>query len=187
MKYDTMKCSIIDGEKICLRPADYADTDLIVNWRNQPFIRDNMIYRKPFTVDGHHEWIRLMIETGKAAQFIILEKTGLRPVGVTFLRDIDSGNEKAEFGVFIGEKDAIGLGYGTEAALLMLDYAFNALKLHKVFLRLISTNAAAEKSYLKAGFIREAYLKDEVKIEGEFVDIILMSKLKDVNPNHDSG
>jgi RimJ/RimL family protein N-acetyltransferase len=137
-----------------------------------------MIYRAPFTVSGHHEWIRTMIETGKAVQFIIEEKVNVRPVGSTYFRDINYDYEKAEFGVFIGEEDAIGLGYGTEAAALMLDYAFNTLNLHKVFLRFVSTNNAAEKSYLKAGFVREAYLKDEVKIDGEFVDIILMSKLR---------
>ena len=120
-----------------------------------------------------------MIETGKAIQFIMEEKKNRRPVGSVYLRDINYDYEKAEFGAFIGDKDATGLGYGTEAAALMLEYAFNTLNLHKIFLRLVSTNTAAEKSYLKAGFVREAYLKDEVKIDGEFVDIILMSKLKD--------
>ena len=177
-----MKCGIfnIDGEKINLRPMGYDDTDLIVNWRNQPFIRDNMIYRKLFTHEGHHEWIKTMIETGKAIQFIIEEKVSGRPIGTTYLRDINYDQEKAEFGVFIGEADAIGFGYGTEAARMMLDFAFNTLKLHKIYLRLISTNTAAERSYQKAGFIREAYLKDEVKIEGEFVDIILMGKVCEV-------
>lgn len=170
---------LLCGEKIILRPATYDDTELIVNWRNQSFIKNNMINRAPFTVCGHHEWIRTMIETGKAIQFIMEEKKNRRPVGSVYLRDINYDYEKAEFGAFIGDKDATGLGYGTEAAALMLEYAFNTLNLHKIFLRLVSTNTAAEKSYLKAGFVREAYLKDEVKIDGEFVDIILMSKLKD--------
>jgi len=154
----------------------YDDTDLIVNWRNQPFVRNNMINRALFTAEGHHEWIRTMIDSGKVIQFIIIEKKSGHPVGSTYLRDIDYDNEKAEFGVFIGEQEAMGRGYGTEAATLVLGYAFNELKLHKIFLRLISSNVAAEKSYLKAGFEREAYLKDEVKIDGEFADIILMAR-----------
>ena len=171
-----MRCdTIINGDKIILRPMTYDDTDLIVNWRNRPFVKDKMIIRNPFTVEGHHEWIRTMIDTGKVVQFIILDKEDNRPVGSTYFRDIDYDNEKAEFGVFIGETDAMGKGFGTEAAVLMLDYAFTVLKLHKIYLRVLSTNTAAEKSYLKAGFKREAYLKDEYKIDGEFTDIIVMS------------
>jgi len=138
-----------------------------------------MIYRMPITTEGHHEWIRAMVETGKVVQFVILEKETSRPVGTTFLRDINYDHEKAEFGIFLGEETVMGFGYGTETAVLMVDYAFNTLKLHKIFLRFIATNTAAEKSYLKAGFIREAYLRDEVKIDGEFVDIILMSIVKE--------
>jgi RimJ/RimL family protein N-acetyltransferase len=166
------------GEKIVLRPITYDDTDLIVNWRNQPFIMDKMINRAPFTVAGHQEWLRTMVETGKVAQFIIIEKDRNRAIGSTFLRDIDYDFEKAEYGIFIGERDAWGQGFGTEAAKMMLDHAFSRLKLHKVFMRLLADNIAAEKSYQKAGFTREAYLRDEVKIAGKFMDIIFMSSVK---------
>jgi RimJ/RimL family protein N-acetyltransferase len=116
-----------------------------------------------------------MVETGKVAQFIIIEKKNNRPIGSTYLRDIDYDFAKAEFGIFIGEKDALGLGLGTEAAKMMLAYAFEELRLHKVYLRLLADNEAAEKSYLKAGFRHEALLKDEVKLDGEFKDVIIMS------------
>ncbi|MCL2254510.1 MAG: GNAT family N-acetyltransferase [Lachnospiraceae bacterium] len=182
MMYDRMdndnSPNFITGEKIILRPLDLGDTELIVNWRNQPFIMDKMICRDPFTITGHEEWVKTMIGTGKVVQFIILEKECLRPIGSTFLRDINYDYEKAEYGIFIGERDAAGRGYGTEAAKLMIDYAFEMLNLHKVFLRFISTNIAAEKSYIKAGFVREAYLKDEIKVAGEFMDVILMSKIR---------
>ena len=168
----------IVGEKIILRPLTLADTGLIVNWRNQPFIIDKMIKRTPLTAAGHEEWVRTMIQTGKVIQFIIMDKEDLRPVGSTYLRDIDYDFEKAEFGVFIGEKDAQGRGFGSEAAALMLAFAFGELGLHKVCLRLLAENHAALRSYEKAGFVREAYLKDEVKPDGVFHDIILMSVIR---------
>jgi RimJ/RimL family protein N-acetyltransferase len=179
-RQELMNPDYLIGEKIVLRLLTYDDTDLIVNWRNQSFIMENMINRAPFTTAGHQEWIRTMIETGKVVQFIILEKASKRPVGSTFLRDIDYDFEKAEYGIFIGEQDAHGRGYGTEAAQLMLDYAFKTLRLHKIYLRLLAGNDGAERSYEKAGFRREAYLKDEVKPAGEFMDIILMSKINGI-------
>lgn len=168
---------MIKGEKIMLRPMTEADTDLIVNWRNQEFVRKNFIYQKPFTASGHMKWIETMIETGRAEQFIICEKSSGRPIGSTYLRDIDYDYRKAEYGIFIGEEDAIGKGYGTETARHMIGYAFDVLKLHKVTLRLLADNKAAAGSYQKAGFEQEAYLKDEVKIDGIYRDIILMARI----------
>jgi UDP-4-amino-4,6-dideoxy-N-acetyl-beta-L-altrosamine N-acetyltransferase len=165
----------MEGKNIVLRPMTDADTDLIVRWRNQPFVREKMLRRALITTEGHREWIRTMVETGKVVQFIIIEKTNNRPIGSVFLRDVDYEFEKAEFGIFIGEEDALGLGYGTEAAEMMLDYAFKDLRLHKIYLRLLTDNEAAKKSYLKAGFQQEALLQEEVKLDGEFRDVLLMS------------
>jgi len=64
---------------------------------------------------------------------------------------------------------------GTATAKLMLRYCFEEEGLHKVFLRVISDNFGAIRSYEKAGFTREAYLKDEVFVDGEYLDIILMA------------
>ncbi len=171
----------IEGEQIRLRLMTETDTDLIVSWRNQEYIRKNFIYQKPFTAAGHHKWIQEMIDTGKAVQFIIYEKKTNRPIGSTYLRDIDYEYQKAEYGIFIGEESAIGKGYGTEAARLMIAYAFDTLALHKVTLRLLVENKGAWKSYEKAGFVKEAYLQDEVKIEGVYRDIILMARICEEN------
>ena len=57
----------------------------------------------------------------------------------------------------------------------MTSYAFEKLKLHKVILRVLAGNDRAKKSYEKAGFVQEAYLKDEVYLENEFRDVILMA------------
>jgi UDP-4-amino-4,6-dideoxy-N-acetyl-beta-L-altrosamine N-acetyltransferase len=165
----------MDGRNIALRPMTDADTDLIVRWRNQSFVREKMLRRALITAEGHREWLRTMVATGRVVQFVIIEKKNTRPIGSVFLRDVDYEFEKAEFGIFIGEEEALGLGYGTEAAELMLAYAFDDLRLHKIYLRLLTDNEAAEKCYRKAGFRQEALLKEEVKLDGEFRDVLLMS------------
>lgn len=176
MKHHNRQGSLL-GEKVLLRPMTPEDTDRIVNWRNRDSVRKNFIYQKPFTPEGHRQWIETMITTGRAVQFIICEKETGRPIGSAYLRDIDREYEKAEYGIFIGEEEARGKGYGTETARLMLAYAFEVLKLHKICLRLIADNTEALQSYEKAGFVREAYLKDEIRINGIYRDIILMAKI----------
>ncbi len=165
---------IIYGDNVYLRPLTEADTDRIVSWRNREFVRENFIYQKPFTKEGHLAWIETMIKTGKVIQFMICTKEN-NPIGSVYLRDIDITHKKAEYGIFIGEKDALSCGYGTQVAKMTLKYAFEELGLHKVMLRVLAGNDRARRSYEKAGFIQEAYLKDEVCLNGGYRDVILMA------------
>lgn len=165
------------GAKIYLRPMTNEDTDLIVSWRNQEAVRRNFIYQELFTRESHEQWIHTMVETGKVIQMVICETEGGRPVGSVYLRDIDRRHNKAEYGIFIGGEGARGKGYGTMAARLMIRYAFEELGLHRLFLRAFADNEQAIRSYEKAGFEREAYLREDVCIEGRYRDIVLMGLL----------
>lgn len=174
MEMEEKKSTLIEGKDISLRLINEKDTDNIIRWRNSDFVRRNFIYQKPFSKQGHEQWVKTMIDTGKVVQFIISTREG-RPVGSVYLRDIDKVHRKAEYGIFIGEKDAWGKGYGTQAAELMIHYAFEHLKLHKLMLRVLADNKQACRSYEKAGFVQEAYLKDEVFLEGAYRDVIYMA------------
>lgn len=171
----------IDGKQIFLRPIDGGDTERIVAWRNRERVRKNFIYQKPFTKEGHEEWMRTQVQTGRVVQFIICEKDTGRPVGSVYFRDIDRENKKAEYGIFIGEADAAGKGIGTEAACLAVSYARDVLRLHKLMLRVFADNAGAVKSYEHAGFAREACLKDEFLQDGHYRDLLLMAILFEEN------
>ena len=172
---------VLEEQDIFLRLMDEGDTDNIIRWRNSDFVYRNFIYQEPFTRQGHENWTREMIHTGKAVQFIILRKDTGMPIGSVYLRDIDRTHHKAEYGVFIGEKDALGKGFGTQAARLMIQYAFENLGLHKLMLRVLAENLPAIKSYENAGFVREAYLRDEVFLEGRYQDVIYMAVICNEN------
>ncbi len=170
----------IYGSKVFLRPMTLEDTDDIVRWRNKERVRSNFIYQAMFTREGHLNWIQTMIEPGKVIQFMICDAETGQAVGSVYFRDIDDVHRKAEYGIFIGEDSAIGKGFGSEAAKLAIQYGFETMKLHKIMLRVFSHNLSAIKSYENAGFMKEAYLKDEVCINGTFRDLILMGI---INPN----
>ena len=84
--------------------------------------------------------------------FTIYERETARPIGNTGLHGIDYRNSRATFGIMIGETDARGRGFGTEATRLMLDYAFTALGLRNVMLTVFAFNPAGIRAYEKAGF-----------------------------------
>ena len=108
---------------------------------------------------------------------IICETATDRPVGSVYIRDIDKTHQKAEYGIFIGEPQARGKGYGTAAAQLMIKYCFEELQLHRLFLRVYAENIQAIRSYEKAGFVKEAHLREDVCIDGKYHDIVLMGIL----------
>lgn len=165
------------GEKVCLRMMTEEDTDLIVAWRNKDFVRERFIYQKPFTREGHLQWMETQIKTGHVVQMMICLMQDGCAVGSVYFHDIDREHRKAEYGIFIGEEEALGKGIGTEAAYLALDYAFHELSLHRVMLRVLADNVRARRSYAHAGFVEEAYLHEDVFIQGSFRDVVLMAAL----------
>ncbi len=160
---------------IYLRLMTAEDTDLIVSWRNSDAVRKNFIYQELFTREGHEHWIHSQIETGHVVQTVICDLATDKPLGSVYIRDIDRHHSKAEYGIFIGEPDARGRGVGTAAAKLMLAYCFGEERLHRVYLRALADNEQAIRSYEKAGFAREGFLRDDVCIDGQYRDIVWMA------------
>lgn len=172
---------MIVGNKIVLRPIESKDTLNIVKWRNNPKVRERFIFRETFTVEMHEKWLNTKVKTGEVIQYIIEEKSTRRPIGSVYFRDVDRKNESAEFGIFIGEDDCKGKGYGSEAVALFTQFGLNELKFHRISLRVFEDNEVAYRIYLKAGFEIEGVFKDMVKLDGEFKNIVFMAIVKKEN------
>ena len=161
-------------DEVILRPITLKDTDNIVRWRNKESVRNHFVYQEPFTKSSHEKWMKEMVETGRVSQFIIHTKRRNQDIGSVFLRDICPIHQKAEFGIFIGEDSARGKGYGTLAAKKILQFGFQELKLHKIFLRVFADNEPAIASYKKNGFVVEGLMKDDVMVNGAFRNMAFM-------------
>lgn len=162
-----------------VRPISLDDTKLIVEWRNREHIRNNFIFRDPFTIEMHENWMRTKVESGEVEQFIIengkAEDGGeKRPVGSVYFRDVNYVTGQAEYGIFIGEEDVLGKGIGSQVAKWAVLYAKEELKLQTLILRVFADNVGAVKSYEKAGFIQTEYIKDYLQDEKGSRDLIMM-------------
>ncbi|RYG86054.1 N-acetyltransferase, partial [bacterium] len=74
----------------------------------------------------------------------------------------------------LGERDAWNSGLGTEATRLTLDYAFNALGLWNVLLRVVATNGRAIKAYERAGFKAIGRQRGSYRLGQEVYDDLYM-------------
>jgi len=79
----------------------------------------------------------------------------------------------------IGQKEQWGRGFGTEAVRLLCRHAFDDLNLHKVCLACYATNERGIRSYARIGFTVEGRRREQVFIEGRWVDDVLMGLLRD--------
>lgn len=158
-------------------PITKDDTPLIVKWRNNENVRKNFIFQEKFTNEMHNHWMDTKVASGEVVQFIVKLKENGKPIGSVYFRDIDYDKKEAEYGIFIGEDDERGKGYGNEAAKMALDYAFNVLKLKRVILRAYADNIAGIKSYENAGYVR---FNTDKKTYEHNKEVIFMEK---INPN----
>jgi RimJ/RimL family protein N-acetyltransferase len=132
----------------------------------------------PLLLEQEEKWYERQVEgAGGAAHFTIYLREAWRPVGNTSLMDIDRVNRCATFGLLIGEPDARGQGYGTEATRLMLDYAFTAQGLHSVHLEVFEYNLAGIRAYQKAGFKELGRRRQAHFMGGRLWDVVLMDCL----------
>lgn len=100
-----------------------------------------------------------------------------RLVGTCAFSQLDGDNGSTLFHITIGEHDAWGLGYGTEATQLMLSHAFTRLALHRVALTVFQFNERAVRSYEKCGFVVEGRAREAIFRDGRYWDEIHMSVL----------
>lgn len=170
---------MIKGVEVYIRPITYEDTELIVKWRNQDNVKKYFFYREEFTSDIHEKWMRDKVETGEVVQFVVCLKENDVPVGSTYLRDIDTYNKTAEYGVFLGEENIRGMGVGKRVLMLTLDYAFNELGLEKIISRAITSNKPSVYSFLNSGFVVDEEVADVPCSDGEKVPMTMMSITKD--------
>jgi RimJ/RimL family protein N-acetyltransferase len=112
-----------------------------------------------------------------SAWFTIYARDGSRPIGIVRLGTLDFRSRSTGFGITIGESDARSRGYGTEATVLTLDYAFTALGLHSVSLGVAAFNAAGIRAYTKAGFKESGWRRECWWLAGRWWDEVLMDCL----------
>lgn len=168
----------LEGEKLYYREITEADTDLVLKWRNSESVKDHFIHREIISKEEHLQWLNRKVKTGKVIQFIMVEQMTDNPIGSVYLRDVDYKEKTAEYGIFIGETVARGKGYGTEAARVMVSYAFGQLQLDSLTLRVLVDNRQAIKSYEKAGFRLDMGNEEKIQINGKEEMVLFMKILR---------
>ncbi|HEX3051566.1 MAG TPA: GNAT family protein, partial [Aggregatilineaceae bacterium] len=77
--------------------------------------------------------------------------------------------------------------YGSDALRLMVDFAFNWLDMHKVWLETMGINIRAQRLAEKLGFKLEGRRRAALIADGEWCDELIYGLLRDEWPRHVNG
>lgn len=133
------------------------------------------VYPVPWA--GHLRWFRTLKNDPLRKHFAI-EKSGGIYIGNTGIKRLDPANRSAELFIYIGEERERGQGAGAAATELLASFCFDRLGLHRIFATVFAYNTAALKTYAKAGFSKEAVLREHLYRSGRYHDVILLGRLK---------
>ena len=126
------------------------------------------------------QWVKKHIENQQnSVVFVVCEKKTDVIVGYVYLNDIDYQKRSCSFAKLLGNKDLWGKGYGTQATMLALYYAFYELGLERVEATQLLTNRASIRVNEKCGFKIEGTLRHAAFKNGQFVDLNLMGCLRE--------
>jgi RimJ/RimL family protein N-acetyltransferase len=175
-----MQMPRIYGERIMLREYQKEDLESIRQWVNEPEVVDNLsdIFLYPHTLNQTENFLNSKLNDSNTTGFVIADSKTGEYIGQIDLIEIDWKNRCAILGVVIGDAAKRGKGYGTEAILLLEDFAFNRLNLNKLELNVHDYNTRAYRCYLKCGFKEEGRFREKFFIGGQYTDMIAMGILK---------
>lgn len=132
-----------DGEINCNFQADFASSTMesVISFINESFNDENQNFAF----------------VGEKDEYL----------GTISLKHISYKNRNAEYAV-VARKKAQGTGAAFAATQELLKYAFEKLRLHKVYLNVLEENVRAQKLYEKCGFVYEGSAVDAVRINGKY-------------------
>ena len=179
MVHKTWFPEVLTGSKVILRRHVPANLAAFRRWYADPEIARLARYQEaPMRPEEIERFFTARVVGTDALAMAVHERSTGRLIGTCAFSQLDGDNGSALYHITIGESDAWGLGYGTEATRLMVDHAFGTLGLHRVALFVFEFNERAIRAYQRAGFIVEGRARESIRRDGRWWDELAMSILE---------
>lgn len=169
------------GEKVRLREYREEDIEMALLYINDPEIKAllNPGVPYPLTLEDEYKWFQNLSAFNDLYNFAIETIEDEKYIGGCGINNLDWKNSIATVGIFIGDKNYWGKGYGTDAMQVLMRFIFEQMNINKIKLHVYSFNERAIKSYKKCGFSAEGVLRQEIYRNGEYHDEYIMGILRE--------
>ncbi len=174
---------MLEGILVDLVPFDQTYVDLMHKWENNESSfwsslgEQNIVTRAQIKagLEADDSYMRQALMFGVRTK----DSAGSVPIGFFGANWIEAHHRLAEIGYVIGEPAYWSRGYGTDAVLLLIEYLFDWLDLHKICLDTMGINARMVRQMEKIGFTLEARQRAAVYAESAFSDLLWYGMLRD--------
>lgn len=170
---------MLRGTRCTLRPWRTTDIDALVRHANNINVARHLRDRfpHPYTRGDAREFVRAVSGAEPTTNFAI-DVSGEAAGGLGFVPGSDVERYSAEVGYWLGEA-LWNRGIASEALELFTRYAFDDLRLLRLFALPLADNAASIRVLEKAGFAREGTLRASCVKYGEPRDQALFARIND--------
>jgi len=144
--FEKIFCFPVVGREYSVVPLGIEHSEEVVKWRNNPknlelFENTNMI-----TLESQRVFMTTYDEKDRVDLVLLFRE---QPIGVFNIKNLECF---PEYGALIGEESFRGLGLSSKMKKAMLEFWFNILDQHSIFVKLRSKNEYVIKSNLRIGF-----------------------------------
>ena len=162
---------VLSGAMITLRELRAGDgKDLLSALGTAEVTR--LISPPPPSVDGFEKfiaWTNRQREAGKSLAYGVTLKGSDTVIGLFQVRSLTSGFDVAEWGFALGS-DYWGTGIFTDAAQIVLDFAFDVLGVRRLEAKAAVKNGRGNGALEKLGAVQEAVLRRSFLRNGVYMD-----------------
>ena len=169
----------LEGDLVALRRHVPENLRAFYRWYADGEVARLTRYRDgPMRADEIERFFAARVVGPDSLAMAVHVRSSDRLIGTCAFSQLDGENGSALYHITIGERDAWGHGYGTEATELMLEHAFATLGLHRIALAVFEFNERAVRSYRRCGFVVEGRAREAIWRDGRWWDELTMSMLE---------
>lgn len=168
----------IVGKKVLLRAMEPEDMELYREMANDPETERLLGgWSFPIAKQEQRAWYERAVTDKKNLRFTVVIKETGEAIGMLNLVDIDWKNGSAFHGIRLKENK--GKGYGTDAVMALMRYAFEELRLVRLDTSIIEFNIPSQGLYKKCGWTIEGTKKKAIYREGRHHDSLIVGITND--------
>ena len=171
---------MLEGKLVRLRPLEPEDLESALKWMNDPEVTYFLGRRYPISRVEEERWLREASANSFASGLrLAIETQDGTLIGSIDLHNASPEDRRAGLGIVIGEPEHWSKGYGSDAIMAVLRFAFHQMNLNRVSLEAFESNERALACYRKCGFREEGRLRRDRFKHGRYYDTIVMGVLRE--------
>src|SRR5438093_12663046 len=138
---------MLEGRLVRLRALERADVERAYMWVNDREVTQYLLLRYPMSRGQEEKYLTEAAEQGNSHSEIRLAietKDGVH-IGMCGLHHASAEDRHAALGIMVGDKSYWSNGYGSDAVMTLLCFAFDQMNLNKVELGVFEFNERADR------------------------------------------